>query len=70
MVKLVGAAVVEVFALKVNLGLAQVIGHALAMVNRGGAALELFADTAQLVDELSALGNGGISLVNFFEGVL
>lgn len=50
MVELVGAGVVQVFALEVDAS-AVGFGKALAIVDRGGASLEVFADAAQLGDE-------------------
>ena len=40
------------------------------MVNRSWTALEFLADPAQLVNEFSALGDGGIGLIDFFESIL
>ena len=68
MVELVRARVVQVFPLQVNLGGAQVAGQAFAVVNGSGTPLELLADAAQFVDELGGMGDGLVSLRDFFKG--
>ena len=50
-VQFVGAGVVEVFALEVNLRGAEMAGEAFGMIDGGGASLEVFADGAQFRDE-------------------
>ena len=57
-VELVGAGMVQVLTLSVELDAsAQSVGQALEVGDRGGSALELLADTAQLGDELAALAD-------------
>ena len=68
MVELVRARVVQVFPLQVNLGGAQVAGQAFAVVNGSGTPLELLADAAQFVDKLGGMGDGLVSLRDFFKG--
>ncbi|KXT53918.1 hypothetical protein HMPREF3038_00542 [Akkermansia sp. KLE1797] len=67
MVELVRARVVQVFPLQVNLGGAQVAGQAFAVINGSGPPLELLADAAQFVDELGGMGDGLVSLRDFFK---
>jgi len=67
-VQLVGARMVQVFPFQVNLGSAQVAGKAFAVVNRGGASLELLADAAQFIDELGGVGYRLVGFRNFFKG--
>lgn len=66
-VELVGARMVQVLPLQVNLGGTQVAGKAFAMVNRSGTALELLADAAQFIDELGRMGNRLIGFRDFFK---
>ena len=68
MVKLVGACMVQVFSLQVNLSGAQMAGKALAVVNRGGAPLKLFADAPQFINELGGVGYRLVGFRNFFKG--
>ena len=61
MVQLVGAGVVQVFSLQVDLCPAQEIGKCLAVVDRGGTTLKIPADAAELRDELRGLGDGVVA---------
>ena len=67
-VQLVCAGVVKVLTLKVYLALAQLMGKALAVINRGGASLKLLAYAAQLADKLGAVAYGLICVVYFLKG--
>ena len=60
MVELVGAGMVEVLALEVNLAAARAhhAAEALAVVDGRGAPLELAANAAQFVNELRGVGDG------------
>ena len=68
-VELVGAGVVEILALEINLRPAQQIGEILAVVDGSGTTLEVPADTAQLCDELSGLRDGVVGFRIFVEGL-
>ena len=63
-VELVGAGVVEVFALHVDLRGAELLGQAFAMVDRRGAALEVLADGAELGDELGGARDGVVGVAD------
>ena len=63
-VELVGAGVVEVFALHVDLRGAELLGEAFGVVDGRGAALEVLADGAQLGDELGGARDGVVGVAD------
>ena len=67
MVELMGACMVQIFPLQVNLRGAQVAGKAFAVVNRGGTSLKLFADAPQFINELGGVGYRLVGFRNFFK---
>ena len=70
MVELVGAGVVEILALEIDLAVADVAGEAVAVIDGSGAPLELAADAAEFVDEFRGMADRLISVRNFAEGSL
>ena len=56
-VKLVGAGVVQIFSLEIDPGAANFFGKAFAVIDRGGAALEVGPDVAELPDEIGGLAD-------------
>ena len=61
-VQLMGAGVVQVLPLDIQLYIAQLVGKTLQMGNRGGPSLKLLADAAQFINELAGLADGEIGL--------
>ena len=70
MVELVGAGVVEILALEIDLAVADVAGEAVAVIDGSGAPLELAADAAEFVDEFRGMADRLISVRDFAEGSL
>ena len=68
-VEFVGAGMVEILSLEIDLRPAQEIGQVLAMVDRCGTALEILADAAELCNELRGLGDGIVSLCIFIKSL-
>ena len=70
MIELVGAGMVEVLTLEIDLTIAEQRAETLAMIYGGGSALKLLADTAQFVNKLRAVTNRLIGVVGLFKGGL
>ena len=68
-VEFVGAGMVQVLPLQVDLGAAQEVGQILAVVHRGGTSLEIPADAPKFRNELGRLSNGVVSLGILLEGL-
>ena len=68
-VELMGAGVVQVFPLQVDLIPPQKVREVLAVVHRGGSSLKVPADAAQFRNELGRLGNGVVSFGVFLKGL-
>lgn len=66
-VQLVGAGVVKVLPLQVNLAVPDFLGQPLAVVNRCGPALELLAYPAQFIDELGRVADGLVGVCNLLK---
>ena len=66
-VQLVGTGVVEIFALEINLALAENTAQALAVIHGSRAALKLAADAAQFIDKLRTLADLKIRIVDLLE---
>ena len=70
MVELVGAGMVQVLTLGIQLHTAQGGRQTLQMGNRSGTALEFLADATQLCNEFPGLADGVISFGNFVHSLL
>jgi hypothetical protein len=66
-VELVRAGVVEILALQVDLALAELAGEPFAVVHRRRPALKLLADAPEFADELRAVADGFVSVVNLLK---
>ena len=68
MVELVGAGVVEILALEIDLAVADVTGKTVAVIDGCGTSLELAADAAEFIDEFCGMADRLISVRDFAEG--
>ena len=68
-VEFVGACVVQVFPLEIDLRSAEQVGEVLAVIDRCGSALEILADAAELCDKLRRLCDRVIGFCIFVEGL-
>ena len=69
-VQFMGAGVVQILTLGIQLYIAQLIGQALQIGNRCGTALKFLADAAQFADEAAGFTNGLIGFVDFRHRIL